>query len=107
MRTAAGICLILVVSLVQAQEKLLPPTEYVKTVGELLDPKEKGQNYRLKVKDEVYLLGFDDKYERWPEIKKELPKLVGKQVEVRHRKGFIEFGKVKVLLCRDIKEYAP
>jgi len=87
----------------------LAEVKYIETTGELCEPAEKGQNYRLKVKLEgtdathVFLLGFDDMYKRWPEIKQELPRLVGKQVVVTHREGFVEFGNVKALLARDIK----
>lgn len=93
----------------------LAEVKYVETTGELLAPEEKGQNYQLKVwvADEgglegqkvakFFVLAFDDKYERWPEIKKELPKMVGKQVVVKHREGFVTFGKAKILLSRDAK----
>jgi hypothetical protein len=91
------------------------PPKHVDTVGELLAPKEKGQNFRLMVtvfseSDEgrtathsYFALAFDDMHKDWPELKKSLPTWVGKQVIVTHREGHVEFGKQKVLLAKTAK----
>jgi hypothetical protein len=98
---------IVIAAAMQEPEQLPPPKEkpkviWVETKGKV---KKNEANFDLIDKDgTVWSLAFDNMQPFYKDLLRQLSDLEGKEITVVHRKGYIEFGKTKMLLAKDFKE---